>query len=107
MKKIYEFYEDFGRMGDLSSIFVVDSETVEKVMDKEIYFGEVLGKHSEIYTVLCDDNLSVRTDDQQFIAEFERIFGENFSTGHSPLDYCYCDQCGDLLIECECEEEDC
>lgn len=87
MKRIYGFYWDCGRMGSVQSLFVADSEQVAKCIGKRVYFGEILGKHSEIYGRLKETDLTVKTEDPQFIAEFERIFGEDFSTGHNPLDY--------------------
>ena len=87
MKKIYEFHWDCGRQGDLTGIFVAESGDVEKIIGKEIYFGEVLGKHSEVYGILEPDELRVKTEDQAFLAEFERIFGENYSSGFNPLAY--------------------
>ena len=46
MKGLYEFYWECGRQGDLTGVFIADSESVAALLDKEIYFGEVLGKHS-------------------------------------------------------------
>lgn len=84
-KAIYEFHWDCGRMGDLGCTFVAKKSDVENLIGKEIYFGEVLGKHSEIYGKLEESDLTVLTDDQEFIAQFEKILGEEFSSGYNPL----------------------
>ena len=87
MRKIYEFYWDCGRMGILEGLFIADSEDVEQIIGDEIYFGEVLGKHSEVFGVLKEDDLTVKTEDQDFIEKFIAIFGDGTISGYNPLDY--------------------
>tara|TARA_Y100000310_G_scaffold321360_1_gene378878 strand:+ start:3846 stop:4022 length:177 start_codon:yes stop_codon:yes gene_type:complete len=52
MKKLYGFYADFGRMGNLDGIFIAESDDLDAIMGKDIYFGEILGKHSDIILTL-------------------------------------------------------
>ena len=52
MKAIYQFHWDCGRMGDIAGLFVASKQDVQDAIGKEIYFGEVLGKHSEVYGTL-------------------------------------------------------
>lgn len=87
MKVIAKYQESFGRMGGLSGIFVCDKEELEAAYGKEAYFGEVLGKHSEIYTTVDPESISVLSDDQQFIEQFCRIVGDGTVSGFNPLDY--------------------
>lgn len=84
MLKLYRFAESFGRMGYLSGLFVEDDERVKKVIGKRVYFGEVLGKHSEIYFDLEERHFQELTDDQAFIQKFEEL---NLATGHNPFNY--------------------
>lgn len=84
MKGIYKFYADFGRMGDLSAVFVATAEDVEDIIGKEVYFGEVLGKHSEVYTTMEEDHFTLVTNDEKFIEMFEECGLEN---GYNPFDY--------------------
>jgi hypothetical protein len=88
MKAIYEFYWDCGRMGDLEGLFVARKQDVDAAVGKEIYFGEVLGKHSEIYGTLEEKDLKIKTEDQDFIAKFEQVIGTGTISGLNPLDYC-------------------
>lgn len=76
MKGIYEFYVDYWRMGNLEGIFVADSKDVANIIGKDVYFGEVLGKHSEVDRRISQGDIVLKTDDQAFIAKFEEIFGE-------------------------------
>lgn len=84
MKKLYKFFWDCGRQGDLTGTFVATTEEVDKAIGKAVYFGEVLGKHSEIYGTLDEKDLKVLTDDQDFIEKFEKLVG---NVGRNPLKY--------------------
>lgn len=84
MKGIYKFDADFGRMGDLSGVFVATAQDIEDIIGKEVYFGEVLGKHSDVSLTVEDDNFTLVTNDEKFIEMFEQYGLEN---GYSPFDY--------------------
>jgi hypothetical protein len=84
-KKLWKFTLHCGRMGTLSGIFTATQEEVdEKLMNKRIYFGEVLGKHSEIVETLTSEHLKVLTDDQDFIEKFQKF---ECASGKNPLHY--------------------
>ena len=88
MLGIYTYFKDFGRMGELEGLFIADHEDLMAIDGKNIYFGEVLGKHSEVIVEFSyDEDIDVRTQDQDFIKKFQEIMGKNFSTGNNPLDY--------------------
>lgn len=50
-KAIFKMNLDAGRQGSLEGIFSAEKEHVKILVEQEIevYFGEVLGKHSEIH----------------------------------------------------------
>lgn len=85
MKKLYQFFWDCGRMGELEGLFVAEDSIVEKAFGREVYFGEVLGKHSEISGTLDREDLTVKSEDQEFIAKLVDLLGEDIS-GFNPLD---------------------
>lgn len=85
MKKLYRFYWDCGRMGDVTGVFIAEAAQVAKAIGQEAYFGEILGKHSEVSGTLEADHFEVLTDDQEFIKKFEE-YGLD-GTGYNPLDY--------------------
>lgn len=87
MKVIVEMDVDYGRMGTLNGIFVCEKEALEKLYGKEVYFGEVLGKHSEVVIEVDAGCFNIRTDDQGFIAQFIEIMGDGTISGYSPFDY--------------------
>jgi len=83
-KKLWKFQWDVPRMGTVDSTFVATQSEIDEAMGSRVYFGEILGKHSEIYGTLDPEDLEVLSEDQDEIAIFERTVG---GTGHCPLDY--------------------
>jgi hypothetical protein len=88
MKRLYEFYWDCGRSGSVEGVFIAEEETVNKAIGKEVSFGEILGKHSDVSGTLDKDDLSVREVSQETLEEIEKIFGDTVS-GYNPLEYIY------------------
>jgi hypothetical protein len=71
MRGLYKFHWDCGRQGDLRGLFTAEANEVEGVIGKEVYFGKVLGKHSEIYGTVEPGEITLLTDDQSFVAKFD------------------------------------
>jgi hypothetical protein len=87
MKTLFQFNLDCGRMGELEGVFVAEYDDVFNAYGKKCYFGEVLGKHSEVTTVLEPTMIMVMSSDQEFIEKLLEVFrGENIS-GFNPLRY--------------------
>ena len=86
MKKLYSFYWDCGRMGDLQGLFIAEESEVQKILGKEVYFGEVLGKHSEVSGTVDDEDIEVKSEDQEKVEWLENLLGSTVS-GYNPLDY--------------------
>ena len=87
MKKIYVFEWDCGRMGDLDGLFVAEESAMKALIGKELYFGEVLGKHSEIYGELKERSISIVNDDEDFIEKLVDVIGGESISGFNPFDY--------------------
>lgn len=83
-KHIYRFSQDFRRMGSLNGVFVSTPHEIEKILGKTVYFGEVLGKHSDVECEIGSDNIAILTSDADFIEKFEEL---GMSNGFNPLDY--------------------
>lgn len=84
--KLFSFYWDCGRMGSLEGLFVASQEDVDNLIGKQIYFGEVLGKHSEIYGDLSIEDLKVIEIDQDAIDKIVAVTGTTIS-GFNPFEY--------------------
>lgn len=86
MKKLYSFFWDCGRMGDVEGLFIAWDYEVEKAIGSPVYFGEILGKHSEISGTLSSVDLEVVSEDQDKIDWLLNLLGPTVS-GYNPLDY--------------------
>lgn len=85
-KILVRFHWDCGRMGDVSGLFITTDEALNKGYDKRVYFGEILGKHSEVYGTLERKDIEYVSEDQEFIEKLEALLGTDIS-GYNPLDY--------------------
>lgn len=74
-------------MGEVEGIFTCEKEQLEKAYGKEVYFGEILGKHSEISGELNEEDITILSEDQDFIRKFEEILGAGTVSGYNPLSY--------------------
>ncbi len=80
------FYWDCGRMGSLEGLFVTTREALAGAYGQHVEFGEVLGKHSDISGVLEEKDITIVTEDQDFIGKLVEYVGEDVS-GYNPLSY--------------------
>jgi hypothetical protein len=89
MKVLAKMSLDCGRMGVLSGLFICEEiDLAPFVEGKTIYFGEVLGKHSEIeLDVELGYGLAIVSRDQDLIDRLLQIFHKETLCGHNPLSY--------------------
>lgn len=85
MKVLALYRLDCGRMGEIVSLFVTTEAELKEAYGKQLYFGEVLGKHSEIEAEFSPKDIKMITDDQAFITAYQDIMGANECIGYSPL----------------------
>ena len=83
-KGVYKFFWDCGRMGELYGLFLATDEDVKAAIGKRAYFGEVLGKHSEIEGEVEEADITLVSDDPAVVKVIE---DHNLQSGYSPLDY--------------------
>lgn len=86
MNNLYRFYWNCGRMGDVEGIFIATEEEVEAALGKTVYFGEILGKHSEIYGELDRGDLTKLEVSDTTVSELLAVVGKTVS-GYNPLEY--------------------
>jgi len=88
MRNLYSFFWDCGRMGSLDGLFVASPEEIAAAIGREAYFGEVLGKHSEISGTISESDITLVSDDQEKVEWLLEVTG-NFPTisGFNPLEY--------------------
>lgn len=84
MEGIYKFTWDVGRLGMVEGTFVALAESVQKAIGASVNFGEILGKHSEIFGTIEEDEIVLLTDNPEAVTMFKE-FG--LDCGYNPLDY--------------------
>jgi hypothetical protein len=85
-KAIYKLHFDCGRQGTLDGLFIAEKDHVQTLMQKKVpvYFGEVLGKHSEVYGPIESEDITFVSDNSEAIGIIEEFQLEN---GHNPFEY--------------------
>lgn len=97
MKKFYKMNINFGRMGELTSLFIAPDHAVNNLIGEELSFGEALGKHSDVRFICKKEHIQEIELDQETIEILES--SNIFPTGRFPFDYCEiyrCSYCGDF-----------
>jgi len=82
MRHLYEFRWDT-RGGSIFGLFIEDEEVVASHFGKDVCFGEVLGKHSEVSGIFEKEDLRIITSDETLLAAFTKMFGRSY--GYDPL----------------------
>ncbi|KAA9007242.1 hypothetical protein D3C73_184980 [compost metagenome] len=85
-KYLYKFGWDCGRMGDVEGLFVATEEEIKDAIGKEVYFGEILGKHSEIFGTFDESDIEKLDISPDAVNEVSKYLGETWS-GYNPLEY--------------------
>lgn len=103
MKKLYKFYWDCGRQGEVEGMFIAEEKEVQEIIGEEVYFGEILGKHSEVYGTIEEGEIEEIQVSETTIKEMEEIIGATIS-GYNPLNYVNyeCSRCGDSMSAEDC-----
>jgi hypothetical protein len=86
MRYLWSFYWNCGRNGSVTSLFVATEEEVNAAIGKDIYFGEILGKHSEVYGTLEANDVAKLDLDSETVEKVTTLLGKTWS-GYNPLEY--------------------
>lgn len=86
MLGLYKLHVDCGRQGTLTGLFIADTVEVDNLItsEKEIYFGEVLGKHSEVYGALEEKDVTLVSTE---VSVIDMVTKYNLENGYNPFDY--------------------
>lgn len=82
-EKIYKF-EVSGRSGSLESVFAATEEQIAWIVGKDIWFGDVWGKHSSVSLTMETQDFTVVTEDPTAVKTFKEIIK---LTGDCPFNY--------------------
>ncbi|MCY8191458.1 hypothetical protein MOC62_07540 [Bacillus spizizenii] len=72
--------------GDVEGLFVATEEEVFNLIGKEVYFGEINGKHSEVYGEIEEGEIEKVAIDPETVATVSAVLGDTWS-GYNPLHY--------------------
>lgn len=86
MEKLYSYYCDCGRSGHIEGLFIADENFVKNSIGSSLYFGEILGKHSEITGILEEKEITEIEVSSSTLNELKIVLGDNIS-GYNPLNY--------------------
>ena len=86
MRKLFQFKWDMG-YGCVEGLFVAEQEEVDAVIGKELYFGEALGKYSDVSGPVLEEEIKVVTEDQDFIEMLLSVFSGSLISGYNPLNH--------------------
>ena len=86
MKAVFKMNVDCGRMGNLEGVFIAEKEDVENLRKSgiQVYFGEVLGKHSVIYGKIDDSEITFVSDAPEVVSVIE---SNGLESGFNPFGY--------------------
>jgi len=83
-KGVYKFKYLMGRSADIEGVFIATNEEIASVIGKEVDFGEIAGKHSQVIIDIGQNNIRLVSEDPDFVERFESL---DCTCGISPLDY--------------------
>lgn len=83
---LWKFHWDCGRSGDVRGLFVASEKEIEEAVGKRVWFGEILGKHSEVYGTLERNDVKKIEVDSDSIENLIPHLGKSWS-GYNPLGY--------------------
>lgn len=90
MEAIYRMNIDCGRAGELEGTFTATNDQVCKLTDGTVgvYFGEVLGKHSEVCGKIEPNEVELLSNNPEVVEVFNKY---NFGSGYNPFEYTVAD----------------
>ncbi len=86
MEKLYKFNWDCGRMGEVEGIFIAIEKEIKEKIGEEIYFGEILGEHSDVSGILKEEDLEEIKVSENTLKEMKEVLGTTIS-GYNPLEF--------------------
>ncbi|QYG88322.1 hypothetical protein [Bacillus atrophaeus] len=72
--------------GGVEGLFAATEEEVADLIGKEVYFGDILGKHSEVYGEIEEGEIKKVGLDPETVAKVSAVLGDTWS-GYNPLYY--------------------
>ncbi len=83
---LFKLHIPMKRSSDLEGVFIAPKSYIDYIIKNAIviYWGEIAGKHSEVYGSIKSEEITLITDDPAII---KIVFDYNLQSGLNPLDY--------------------
>lgn len=86
--KLWKFDADCGRVGSLSGLIAVSQADIDNIIGEDVYFGEVLGKHSDITVRIGLEDFTLIDIPEEYARKIMTAAGGSHCiSGYSPFDY--------------------
>jgi hypothetical protein len=104
IRYLWQFAWYFRRGGEVESLFVATEKEVENLIGEYVYFGEIMGKHSEVCGNIEEGDITKLDVSPEAVEEVAKHLGGTWS-GYDPRDYVRyeCAYCGDRFSRDECD----
>lgn len=86
MKVLVKIKIDCGRCGNLKGTIICEEKELDAIDGKDIHFGEVMGKHSDVIACFSKSNCEIISKDQEKIDWLYGLVGATVG-GLNPLHY--------------------
>lgn len=83
---LWKFHWDCGRAGEIEGLFIATEQEVESIVGQGVYFGEVLGKHSEVRRTIDPGEITKVEVNSATVDELFKVCGSTVC-GYNPLEY--------------------
>lgn len=80
-------YFEENRDGSLEGLFICTEKELEFLNSVTVYFGEALGRHSDVSSDTVYENCVVVSSNQDTIRDLEVLFGRKTISGTNPFNY--------------------
>jgi hypothetical protein len=81
---LYQWSASFGRMGDLSGIVITTPKELKIRAGADVYFGEVLGKHSNVWYEFDPSDFRLITNKPHEMDALKQL--PNLLSGYDPIE---------------------
>ncbi len=86
-KVLASFYWDYYGHGCVEGLFICTVQQIKDIQGKFVYFGEILGKYSEVSGKIQGSDISIVSSDEKVIEILLGAFPDGNISGYNPLDF--------------------
>jgi hypothetical protein len=92
LRYLWKFAWYMRRGGEVEGLFVATESEIAEAIGSYVYFGEILGKHSEVCGTIEEGEITKIDLDPESVKEVSKYLGEDWA-GYNPLNYIACNNC--------------